>query len=525
MMATPLALSLSLSNAFTEIGAIVAFAALLGIAVLSLLVFSQAREIRRLREWAGRAPERAVDLEQRVSAEAAARAQQPAAPVQAVRPVPRTTPLNARPATAGATSAATGPNPLAAGAAPAAAASPMQAVPGQAAQGQAVPGQAVPAPTGTQTAPGGVPQPGMPAAPQATPGSVAAATAAGAAAAGTMATQPGAAPAGGGTPDGQGTPGTVPPGASPSTAPPVTAQKANEAATTPPAGAARHSRRCNGGSASRAPGASGRAAYAGTGNGGDCGNGGEDVGRLDPARAEPAFASAGAPGSGERRSAASGCSERAGRPREPYGDRRGCSYAGSWSCTAQLRRAAPGARRAAGPPLSHGAPRAVARDGAPRRCAGRGGGGDRRGGAVAGRRQGRQLVLERSVSGRHERGNAHERARHDDDQAVLVQHGLGSDDESGAVNVVVLNGTTTTGLAHHVSEELQQHGYTKAAAQTGQPPGANQVTVVEYASGHQGDAQRVARSLGVTQAQPIESTVASMAGSASVVVIVGLDKA
>jgi len=95
----------------------------------------------------------------------------------------------------------------------------------------------------------------------------------------------------------------------------------------------------------------------------------------------------------------------------------------------------------------------------------------------------------------------------------------------GQLSVVVLNGTTTTGLAHHVSEELQQHGYTKAAAQTGQPPGANQTTVVEYSSGHQGDAQRVARSLGVTQAQPIEGTVASMAGSASVVVIVGLDKA
>jgi hypothetical protein len=95
----------------------------------------------------------------------------------------------------------------------------------------------------------------------------------------------------------------------------------------------------------------------------------------------------------------------------------------------------------------------------------------------------------------------------------------------GQLNVVVLNGTTTTGLAHHVSEELQQHGYAKAAALTGQPPGANQTTVVEYASGHHGDAQRVARSLGVTQAQPIEGTVASMAGSASVVVIVGLDKA
>jgi hypothetical protein len=92
-------------------------------------------------------------------------------------------------------------------------------------------------------------------------------------------------------------------------------------------------------------------------------------------------------------------------------------------------------------------------------------------------------------------------------------------------NVVVLNGTGTTGLAHRVSSELRQGGYSRAAALNGRPPGSNQVTVVEYASGHRADAQRVAHALGVTQAQPVEGTVASMAGSATVVVIVGLDKA
>jgi hypothetical protein len=103
--------------------------------------------------------------------------------------------------------------------------------------------------------------------------------------------------------------------------------------------------------------------------------------------------------------------------------------------------------------------------------------------------------------------------------------GSGATTSAGQLNVVVLNGTTTTGLAHRVAGELQQHGYTRASALGGQPPGANQATVVEYASGHRSDAQRVARSLGVTQAQPVEGTVASMAGSASIVVIVGLDKA
>jgi len=92
-------------------------------------------------------------------------------------------------------------------------------------------------------------------------------------------------------------------------------------------------------------------------------------------------------------------------------------------------------------------------------------------------------------------------------------------------NVVVLNGTATTGLAHRVSSELHQGGYTRATALNGQPPGTNQVTVVEYASGHRGEAQSVARTLGVSAPQPMEGTVSSLAGAATVVVIVGLDKA
>ncbi len=92
-------------------------------------------------------------------------------------------------------------------------------------------------------------------------------------------------------------------------------------------------------------------------------------------------------------------------------------------------------------------------------------------------------------------------------------------------NVVVLNGTETTGLAHHVSADLQQNGYSQATALNGRPPGANQVTVVQYAGGHQAEAEGVAHSLSVTQVQPMETAVASLAGSAKVVVIVGTDKA
>ena len=91
--------------------------------------------------------------------------------------------------------------------------------------------------------------------------------------------------------------------------------------------------------------------------------------------------------------------------------------------------------------------------------------------------------------------------------------------------MAVLNGTETTGLAHHISAELQQSGYSQATALNGRPPGANQVTVVEYASGHQAEASGVAHSL-VGDARAADGIVGgALAGSANVVVIVGHDKA
>jgi len=92
-------------------------------------------------------------------------------------------------------------------------------------------------------------------------------------------------------------------------------------------------------------------------------------------------------------------------------------------------------------------------------------------------------------------------------------------------SVAVLNGTETTGLAHHISADLQQSGYSQAQPLNGRPPGSGQVTVVQYASGHQAEAEGVAHSLQVSRVQPLESAVASLAGSANVVVIVGADKA
>ena len=54
-----------------QVGALVGIVAFLALAVLAVLFFLQAREVRRLRDWAGRAPERAAAIAEREALEAA----------------------------------------------------------------------------------------------------------------------------------------------------------------------------------------------------------------------------------------------------------------------------------------------------------------------------------------------------------------------------------------------------------------------------------------------------------------------
>ncbi len=109
-----------------EIGSYAGFAAVLGLAVLSALYFSQARDVKRLREWAGRAPERGpspvVHEPRGVVAQPIARPATRPVPGGTPPPVPR--PPGVQPATPGAAAAAS-----AAGAAPAIARGPAPATP------------------------------------------------------------------------------------------------------------------------------------------------------------------------------------------------------------------------------------------------------------------------------------------------------------------------------------------------------------------------------------------------------------
>src|SRR3954453_19941168 len=79
-------LAFSLQDQVEKYGAYIGIAAFFGLAVLTILYFAQARELRRLRDWAGRAPERAQEMEARVVAQAEAARRTPAVS----RPVPAT---------------------------------------------------------------------------------------------------------------------------------------------------------------------------------------------------------------------------------------------------------------------------------------------------------------------------------------------------------------------------------------------------------------------------------------------------
>ena len=95
-------LALSLSGGLEKIGAYAGLAAVIGLGILSLLYFSQAREVKRLREWAGGAPERAQRIEQR-DAEGgqpapAAAPSRPAPSAPAAAPVTAATTVSTSPA-------------------------------------------------------------------------------------------------------------------------------------------------------------------------------------------------------------------------------------------------------------------------------------------------------------------------------------------------------------------------------------------------------------------------------------------
>jgi hypothetical protein len=94
-----------------------------------------------------------------------------------------------------------------------------------------------------------------------------------------------------------------------------------------------------------------------------------------------------------------------------------------------------------------------------------------------------------------------------------------------SITVAVLNGTTVTGLAATVADKVEQAGFTRGNTTNALTQGQQAESVVEYSRGNLRAAQLVAKKLGISQKEPIDPQTQSVAGDATVTVIVGADKA
>jgi hypothetical protein len=515
-----LPLALSLTSTFTKVGAIAGFAALLGIALLSLLAFAQAREIKRLREWAGRAPERAAEMEQRVSIEAAARIQRAGAPPAAaaaggtagVRVVPRKTPLVSAPVStavnatvaAGKIGAQPDPvvanpaHPVGAGPAPASPANPAATGPAQASpvsgnSAQPSAGQADGAAAGTA-------QPG-PHQPEASPAA---------------SSLPGAPVPGVDRPvaNAAGSPETVP-AADQDRLAAVAPQGDEQSAAAPATAAARAAV-----PVPRSP--------------------------LPPSPSAPmppgvpastvAGAAAAVPPASAAVAAAQTAQPAASRPSAPVAAARPVSSraVASPPAPAGSKGAEPGARKPASPRARGGD--AVSGAGGPRTSGAPVGSGPKYfkqerssgrttllilGGVVLG-----VAVIVLAVSAL-KGGSKPSLTATQSSTPSTVAHTTKPAPASNPseLNVAVLNGTSTNGLAHHLADDLKQSGYKRAEASSAVPPGTHATTVVQYTTGHRADGQAVAKALDVTRVQPMEGSTASLVSHATVVVVAGADQA
>jgi hypothetical protein len=103
-------------------------------------------------------------------------------------------------------------------------------------------------------------------------------------------------------------------------------------------------------------------------------------------------------------------------------------------------------------------------------------------------------------------------------------HKPGGAVKPASVTVAVLNGTTVPGLAATLSDEVGAAGF-KVGTITNFSDQQLAESVVQYAPGHQAEARAVSRRLGIAQREPVNPSSQALAGDATVIVIAGADKA
>jgi LytR cell envelope-related transcriptional attenuator len=94
-----------------------------------------------------------------------------------------------------------------------------------------------------------------------------------------------------------------------------------------------------------------------------------------------------------------------------------------------------------------------------------------------------------------------------------------------SITVAVLNGTTVPGLAATIMDQTEEAGFRAGTVANFLPNQQLGESVVQYTPGHERDAAVVSRRLGIAQREAVNPSSQELAGDATVVVLVGADKA
>jgi LytR cell envelope-related transcriptional attenuator len=93
------------------------------------------------------------------------------------------------------------------------------------------------------------------------------------------------------------------------------------------------------------------------------------------------------------------------------------------------------------------------------------------------------------------------------------------------ITVAVLNGTTVPGLAATIMDQTEEAGFRAGTVANFLPNQQLAESVVQYTPGHERDAAVVSRRLQIPQREAVNPSSQELAGDATVVVLVGADKA
>jgi hypothetical protein len=91
------------------------------------------------------------------------------------------------------------------------------------------------------------------------------------------------------------------------------------------------------------------------------------------------------------------------------------------------------------------------------------------------------------------------------------------------IDVTVLNGTATAGLAATYGDKVDRKGFKLGAVSNTEQ--SFDTSVVMFERGHAPEARKVAKALGISQVKLMSADIESVSGGAPVSVIVGEDNA